>query len=65
MKASPKQIIDAYVHAVELCNEKILESAELHKSESEASQAYQTKKVIDKWFRNGGRLWLLLFLLRL
>jgi hypothetical protein len=56
LKASPKQIIDAYVHAVELCNLKILESAKLHKNESEGSQAYETKKVIDKWFRNGGRL---------
>ena len=29
---------------------------ELHKTEPEESKAYQTKKIIDKWFANGGMI---------
>ena len=27
---------------------------EIHKDQSEESRAYETKKVIDRWFVNGG-----------
>lgn len=56
MKATVKQIVDAYTNAVESCNKKILEVNEIHKSQSEESRAYETKKVIDKWFLKGGRI---------
>lgn len=54
MKATVKQIVDAYTQAVENCNKKILEVNEIHKKEPEESRAYETKKVIDKWFLRGG-----------
>lgn len=54
MKATVKQIVDAYTQAVERCNKKILEVNEIHKNQSEESRAYETKKVIDKWFLRGG-----------
>lgn len=54
MKATVKQIVDAYTQAVERCNKKILEVNEIHKKEPEESRAYETKKVIDRWFMRGG-----------
>ena len=54
MKASVRQIVDAYTSAVENCNKRILEVNEIHKNQSEESKAYETKKVIDKWFLRGG-----------
>lgn len=56
MRATVKQIISAYTQAVESCNKKILEVNEIHKDQSEESRAYETKKVIDKWFLRGGRV---------
>lgn len=56
MKATVKQIIKAYTLAVESCNKRILEVNEIHKKEPEESRAYETKKVIDKWFLRGGRI---------
>ena len=56
MKASRDQIIKAYTDSVKLCLDKIFEVNEIHKDQSGESQAYETKKVIDKWFLRGGRL---------
>ena len=39
-----------------LCMNKIKEVNEIHKDQSEESRAYETKKVINKWFMNGGRI---------
>lgn len=54
MKANVSQIIDAYTNAVKACNDEILKVNEIHKDQSEESKAYETKKVIDKWFLRGG-----------
>ena len=54
LKASVSQIVDAYSKTVLLCMDQIKKVNELHKAESEESKAYQTKKIIDKWFANGG-----------
>ena len=54
MKASVKQIIDAYTQAVERCNDRILEVNKIHKDQSEESRAFETRKVINKWFLKGG-----------
>jgi hypothetical protein len=54
LKASVKQIVDAYTQAVEKCNQKILEVNRIHKDQSEESRAYETRKIINKWFRTGG-----------
>lgn len=55
MKASASQIVDAYTKTVMICMERIKEVNEIHKDQSEESKAYETKKVIDKWFKHGGR----------
>ena len=36
--------------------EKIKEVNETHKDQSEESRAYEIRKVINKWFRTGGRV---------
>ena len=56
LKASVKQIVDAYTEAVERCNKKILEVNKIHESQSEESRAYETRKVINTWFLKGGRI---------
>ena len=56
MKANVSQIVDAYSKAVSLCLDRIKEVNEIHKDQSEESKAYETKKVIDKWFLRGGRI---------
>ena len=56
MKANKDQIIKAYTDSVKLCIDKIYEVNVIHKDQSEESKAYETKKVIDKWFLKGGRI---------
>ena len=56
LKASVKQIVDAYTEAVQRCNKKILEVNQIHKDQSEESRAFETRKVINKWFLKGGRI---------
>ena len=56
MKAKVKDIIDAYTQAVERCNKEILKVNEIHRDQPEESRAYQTKKIIDKWFIKGGQI---------
>ena len=56
MKFSVSQIVDAYSKTVLSCMNKIKEVNEIHKDQSEESKAYETKKVIDKWFLSGGRI---------
>ena len=56
MKASVKDITDAYIQAVQRCNDKILEVNTIHKDQSEESRAFETRKVINKWFLKGGRI---------
>ena len=54
MKANVSQIVDAYSKTVMLCMDQIKKVNEIHKDQSEESRAYETKKVIDRWFVNGG-----------
>ena len=56
MKARVSEIVDAYTKTVMLCMNKIKEVNDIHKDQSEESKAYETKKVIDKWFLKGGRI---------
>jgi hypothetical protein len=48
--------MDAYSKAVTLCLDKIREVNEIHKDQSEESRAFETRKVIMKWFRTGGKI---------
>lgn len=56
MKVSRDQIIKAYSDSVKLCLDEIYRVNEIHKDQSTTSQAYETKKVIDRWFNRGGRI---------
>lgn len=56
MKVSRDNIIKAYSDSVKLCLDEIYRVNEIHKDQSKESQAYETKKVIDKWFLRGGRI---------
>ena len=56
MKPKVSEIVDAYTKTVMICMNKIKEVNEIHKDQSEESRAYETRKVINKWFMTGGRL---------
>ena len=56
MKQTVKGVVKSYTDSVKDCIDEIYRVNEIHNSQSEESKVFETKKVITRWFRYGGKI---------